>query len=297
MGSRNWCFTLNNPAFPAAELPVHPDEKFVSWQLEQVAVLHIQGYIELRVPRRLANMRLWLPAAHFESRRGTAQEAKDYTEKEDSRVDGPWHRGEFNAGRAGNRSDLDAVKAAISAGADRKQLLEEHSEVMAKYPRFCAEYLKVHREASVVKLPTPLIPMYAWQSDVLSIVSGDVHARHIHWIFDAIGNHGKTYLAKYLVDHHDAFYTNGGKAVDLTYAYDCQPVVVFDFVRDAQEYVGYGVIEQLKNGILFSPKYESGLKRFNIPHVFVFSNFRPAEGKFSNDRLQILEINNLGNIN
>jgi len=296
MAARAWCFTLNNPTFPAADLPVHPNEKFVSWQLEQVTVPHIQGYIELTMPRRLANMRTWLPAAHFERRRGTAQEAKDYTEKEDSRIEGPWSRGEFQPNAAGKRNDLDAVKAAIKAGATRQELLEEHSEVMAKYPRFCTEYLRSTREAGVEKLPSPLVPMYAWQSTVLDLVAGPVHARHIHWVYDASGNHGKTYLAKYLVDHHSAFYTNGGKAVDLTYAYDSEPVVVFDFVRDAQEYVGYGVIEQLKNGILFSPKYESGLKRFNVPHIFVFSNFRAAEGKFSSDRLQELVINNDGSI-
>lgn len=240
-------------------------------------------------------MRRWLATAHFEARRGPASAARDYCMKEDTRVDGPWERGIYG-GNQGQRSDLEDVKTAIKAGATKSDLMEEHSEVMAKYPRFCMEYLKGHREASVQKLPSPLVPMYGWQQSVLDLVSGDVHARHIHWVYDESGNHGKTYMGKYLVDHHNAFYSNGGKAVDLTYAYDGQPVVVFDFVRDAQEYVGYGVIEQLKNGILFSPKYESGLKRFDIPHVFVFSNFRPAEGKFSSDRLQILEINNDGNV-
>ena len=98
------------------------------------------------------------------------------------------------------------------------------------------------------------------------------------------------------VEHKQAFYCNGGKATDLCHAYSGQPICIFDYVRDAKEYVGYGVIEQLKNGILFSPKYESGLKRFDVPHVFVFANFLLEEGKFSGDRVKLFELNSIGQI-
>lgn len=297
MARRNWVFTLNNPPFNPADLPAHPDERYVSWQLEQVAQRHIQGYIELSCTRRLGNMKKWLPTAHFEIRNGSAVEARNYTRKEDSRLEGPYERGIFSGEtERGQRNDLELIKEAIKNGATRSTLLEDHSEAMAKYPRFCTEYLRHVRESLVPKLPTPLVPRHPWQQGVLDMVSDPPHDREILWLYDPVGNHGKTYMSKYLVDHHGAFYTNGGKSVDLTYAYDGQPIVVFDFVRDAQEYVGYGVIEQLKNGILFSPKYESGLKRFAVPHVIVFANFLATEGKFSNDRLQVIELNSIGQI-
>lgn len=104
------------------------------------------------------------------------------------------------------------------------------------------------------------------------------------------------FVFRWLVEHKQAFYCNGGKATDLCHAYNGQPICIFDYVRDAKEYVGYGVIEQLKNGILFSPKYESGLKRFDIPHVFIFANFLLEDGKFSADRIKLYELNSIGQI-
>jgi len=290
---RNWVFTWNNPP-DHYELPVHPKEKYVVFQIERVSTVHMQGYIELSGTCRLAGMKAWLPDAHFEPRKGSADQARAYCMKEESRIAGPWQRGE-RASKQGKRSDLDALKEAITAGASRRELLDDYSEVVAKYPRFVTEYTKLVREAAVEKLPT-FVARFPWQAGVMEMIAEPPHDRQLLWVYDAVGNHGKTYLAKYLVQEHGAFYCNGGKSVDLTYAYSGEPIVIFDYVRDAKEFVGYGVIEQLKNGILMSTKYESGMKRFPVPHVIILANFRPADGKFSEDRLQIIELNSIGQV-
>ena len=44
-------------------------------------------------------------------------------------------------------------------------------------------------------------------------------------------------------------------------------------------------MENLKNGRLFSSKYNSRLKLFPRPHVVVFANFAEPENAFSADRL------------
>lgn len=291
---RAWLFTLNNPDFPSADLPPHPDEQYVIWQEEKVATSHLQGYVELTKKTTLAAMKRWLPSAHFEARKGTPEQAREYCRKEESRVLGPWERGTFGT-QQGKRNDLDAVKEAIRNGASRKQLLEDHTEVVAKYPRFIDEYQRAVREEAVPKLPS-FVPRFTYQQKVLDLIAHPPHDREIHWVYDPIGNHGKTYLAKWLVQECGAFYTNGGKAVDLLYAYKGEPVVVFDYVRDSKDYVGYGVIEQLKNGMLMSTKYESGMRRFPVPHVFIFANFRAEENKFSVDRLITWELNSVGQI-
>lgn len=291
----DWCFTVNNPTFVVSDLPVHPNEAYVVWQLERVTTPHIQGFIQLDIRQRLPGMKKWLPTAHFEVRKGDVEEADKYCRKEDSRIEGPWERGVMKAAAPGKRNDLDAVKEAIRAGKSKLELYEDFSEVCSKYPRFVSEYGKLTREAAVPKLPE-LVPKFPWQASVLDLLKEEPHDRQILWVHDGIGNHGKTYLAKYLVQEYKAFYTNGGKSVDLAYAYQGEPVVIFDYVRDSKEFVGYGVIEQLKNGILMSTKYESGVKRFPVPHVMVFANFRPEEGKFSGDRLQIVELNSIGQV-
>lgn len=285
---RSYVFTLNNPA--TTELPELVNARYISWQLEEgeTGTRHLQGYVELVKPMRLAGMKKWLPTAHFEARRGTRDQARDYTMKDDTRVEGPFERGQFTTAQ-GARSDISAVRDAIAAGTSKRELFEEYPDIAAKYPRYIDTMLRYQVDDQAERI-IDYIPRYTWQRDILEIVAGPADPRKIYWVYDRAGNRGKTYLAKHLVDKYNAYYTNGGKSVDLTYAYGGQPVVVFDYVRESKDFVGYGVIEQLKNGILMSTKYESVTKRFPVPHVFVFANFEPEEGKFSVDRLHLFKV-------
>lgn len=286
--ARGWVFTLNNPT-AALELP--EGARYLVYQKEvgESGTPHFQGYVEFARPKRLGGLKAWLPTAHFEVRRGTREQARDYARKEASRVEGPWEFGDWGAGSAGARNDLAAARDLLMKGGTKRDLLEEMPEILAKYPRFVDTVQKIAMEDRAEKI-LDLVPKFSWQKCVLEMVASTPNSRQILWIFDPFGNKGKTYLAKHLVDKYGAFYCNGGKTVDLCYAYNGEPVSVFDYVRDAKEYVQYGVIEQFKNGILFSHKYESGCKRFSVPHVIVFANFRPESGKFSDDRLVLVEI-------
>lgn len=285
---RAWCFTLNNPE--SNELPPFDKCRYISWQLEvgDEGTRHLQGYAELTAPARLAAMKKWLPTAHFEPRKGTRDKARDYTRKEESRVEGPWEMGQFITTQ-GARNDIAAVRDAIAAGTSKRELFEEFPDVAAKFPRYIETMLRYQVDDQAPRI-VDYTPRYTWQRDIVAIVAGPADPRKIYWVYDRVGNRGKTYLAKHLVDKYNAYYTNGGKSVDLTYAYQGQPVVVFDYVRESKDFVGYGVIEQLKNGILMSTKYESVTKRFPVPHVIVFANFEPEDGKFSQDRLHLFKV-------
>lgn len=203
---------------------------------------------------------------------------------------GPWHFGTISKG-AGARTDLEAVKDYILAGGDKRKVYEEFPEVAAKYPRYVEQMIKYRVEDQTEKL-LDIEPKYKWQQSVLDYVSSPPSTRDILWVYCPHGNTGKTYLSKHLVDKYGAFYCNGGKAADITFAYNGESTIIFDYVRDAKEYVNYGVIEQVKNGILFSSKYESGMKRFSVPRVIVMANFQPDKDKFSKDRYNVLDISN-----
>ena len=43
---------------------------------------------------------------HLEQARATRAKARDYCRKEDTRIDGPWEHGDFDAGGQGKRNDI-----------------------------------------------------------------------------------------------------------------------------------------------------------------------------------------------
>lgn len=297
--AKYWVFTVNGPDAESPVIEWADDErvKYAAWQMEQGenGNIHLQGYVEFKVKVTMSaikNIR-GLAGAHLETRKGTAEQANDYATKDDTRVDGPWTFGTFDPASAGHRTDLDDVRNAILVrGINRDEVMDEYSEVYAKYPRYVDDLLSRRMREKTAKLlefdPRP------WQKNLLDILEEPPHDRKIYWVYDPYGNAGKTYLAKHLVDAHGAFYCNGGRATDITYAYNGEPIVVFDYVRDSKDYVGYGVMEQLKNGILFSTKYQSGMRRFDNPHVIVFANFMFEEGKFSADRMVTITLDQNG---
>lgn len=89
----NWCFTLNNPTKEELEKFQTTGDgiTYIIWQEEQgeSGTRHLQGYVELETKRRLGYLRRRLSdRAHYEPRRGTAEEAIAYCRKPESRVEG-----------------------------------------------------------------------------------------------------------------------------------------------------------------------------------------------------------------
>lgn len=117
--------------------------------------------------------------------------------------------------------------------------------------------------------------------------------RIIYWVYDKEGNNGKSALAKYLVVEKKCGYLSNAKTADI--ACYCSKNIcdgyVMDFSRSFQDSINYGAIENLKNGLLFSSKYESGLVIMNSPFIVCFSNELPKIEKMSKDRWRILDIN------
>jgi len=140
MAARNWIFTDNNPE---SNSPSWPEAvKYASWQRErgENGTEHLQGYLELTGPRRLAFVKAILPRAHWEVRRGTQSQAREYSRKDDTRIDGPWEHGTYEPHLPGTRSDLLAVKEAIDSGMSNKDLWQTHFPDMCRYHKAFKEY-------------------------------------------------------------------------------------------------------------------------------------------------------------
>lgn len=140
--SRSWCFTLNNPS----GTPEWPDAvRYAIYQLERGAsgTPHYQGYVEFYGPTRLRSCRELMPTAHWEPRRGTRDEARDYCRKEDSRIEGPFEFGVWRTGGQGKRNDLATVKEKIDEGADMCAIAEEHFSAFVRYNRGLTLYATI----------------------------------------------------------------------------------------------------------------------------------------------------------
>lgn len=119
--------------------------------------------------------------------------------------------------------------------------------------------------------------------------------RQIHWYWESKGGWGKSLLATYMIDQMDALELCGAAKdafhglVTVLEKKDV-PIIIFDIPRCCAEYISYTSIEKIKDGKLFSPKYEGGMKRFNRPHVIVFANQEPNYEKMSEDRWVVTQL-------
>ncbi len=105
---------MNNPDGTARLNGDIPGLRYSIYQLEQgdAGTPHWQGYLEFSTPKRLSAVRQvpGLERAHFEPRRGTREQARDYCRKQESRLSEPVEFGDFGGGGQGTRNDLSDVK-------------------------------------------------------------------------------------------------------------------------------------------------------------------------------------------
>jgi len=134
---------------------------------------------------------------------------------------------------------------------------------------------------------------YGWQKQVVEIAKSIPDRRTIHWFWEPDGNVGKTTLREYLVVKMNALMLTG-KSADMFHMLAKYPakrkLIVVDCPRSTQDYINYGAIEQIKNGLIFSGKYEGAQLVFNCPHVICFSNVEPDYTAMSADRWNVIRI-------
>lgn len=138
---------------------------------------------------------------------------------------------------------------------------------------------------------------YYWQLKLLDEVLQSPDDRTIMWIFEREGNTGKTQFCKYLAVMHDALIISGG-AKDIKHGIvtyidkmgRAPKIVMCNIPRTKEDFVSYAGLEEVKDGIFFSPKYESSMVVYNSPHLICFANFEPDYNALSLDRWNVQEI-------
>lgn len=123
------------------------------------------------------------------------------------------------------------------------------------------------------------IKWYPKQLQILEILKTKPDARKIYINSDD-GNTGKSFLCKYIALKYQGVVIADGKKDNIFHEVNklCSngivpKIIILDVPRQNENYVQYGVLEQLKNGLLVSGKYEGGQCIFPNPHVIIFCNF------------------------
>ena len=198
--SRNYCFTsfeVEAPSFEDEEI------KYLCYGKEtcpDTGRVHWQGYVEFTEPVSIkgAQRRLSSDGCHLERRRGTAVQARDYCKKEGAFC-------EFgDISRQGKRSDLDSVRAAISAGTGMRGVVESGASYQAL--RYAEKYLTYMEPG---RSEPPRVLWYLGETG-----TGKTRKAYA----EATESHGL-----------DVWWTNGG--VKWFDGYDAHKVVIFDDFR------------------------------------------------------------------
>lgn len=158
------------------------------------------------------------------------------------------------------------------------------------------------------KYPTPREPkvlkyneLRKWQKIIVDICKTEPDDRTINWFYDN-GNTGKTSVCKYIFKYHKCIIANG-KANDIKHAISSYfenwgfypEIIIWTAPRVAKNYINYGALEEIKDGLIFSGKYESNCFLMPTPHVFVFCNFEPDTEKLTSDRWNIVNVDEINN--
>ena len=257
--SRKWSLTLNNYTEQELDtLTQHAVSKCSKYIIgkevgENNGTPHLQIYFEYKNPRSQKSMKSLNNRAHLEVVKGTAEQNRAYCSKE------------------GNVHATNMIKA------DERTIEERLID---------AEYKNVIWRD--------------WQQNAINVLNEPVDKRIIYWFWESTGNVGKSYLCKYISIKYGAIICTG-KTNDifnqvLTWRNNnpeelqCPPCII-DVPRSEFCHINYAALEQLKNGFMYSGKYEGGKVHCLSPHIVVFANYPPNTQEMSKDRWAIFNLN------
>lgn len=198
----------------------------------------------------------------------------------------------------GQRTDLEGAMKAVKEGKSELELYETHSGTVARYPKFIERYSDLVQEknaADSLREEYKDWSLYAWQAALKNTLEQTPDPRKILWIWSNEGKMGKSGMAMWLMLMMDACILSPSKLENMIYAFSKNPkrIVIFDCTRVTEKgSIGpsYSMAEMLKNGYLFSSKYNSRGIVFKKPHVIFFTNFEPDRSVWSEDRYVVTKL-------
>lgn len=135
-----------------------------------------------------------------------------------------------------------------------------------------------------------------WQVEILNILKEKPDNRKIYWYWEETGNVGKSYLCKYIALTNNIIIAEGKMGDIFNQINNCLDkgvapnIILMDVPRSSMNFINYTMIEKVKNGLIYSGKYEGGQCIFPYPHVIIFANEEPDYTALSQDRFIVKKI-------
>lgn len=283
---RNFVLTVNNYTDDMKEALENMPMQYgiIGAEVGRNGTCHLQAYVQLKTQHTLTAFQKKIQAlgikawAHIAN--GSPEKNFDYCSKDKEYTE----IGTMKS--AGKRTDYHSIHDKIQAGVAMKAIREEFPAQWYHSHRAMALHEKeVKKEIYEAKLKEEMehVVLREWQKDILERIHNQTD-RQVLWVVDTVGNTGKSFLSKYLHATQNAFEIANGKSGDIAFAYNLEKIVVFDLSRQKEGFMNYSIIEDFKNGRLFSSKYESNVMRFDPPKVVIFANWYPQFKELSQDR-------------
>jgi len=292
MISRRWCFTLNNydndDLARLSLLGSSNDIKYLIFGKEtgETGTPHLQGFVIFSCTKRLRGCKQALgQRAHVEAARASSLAAADYCKKDGDFLE----FGTFPSNQ-GERTDFKAFKDWCLS----QPLKPSAREVAVEWPAIYLRYGRLFEWIDLIYPTPPLVagPPRIWQAELETCLNQEADDRKIIFVVDPIGGIGKSWFIRWWLSNHMSLtqILSIGKRDDLAYAIDeSKHFFLFDIPRTQSEFLQYSILEQLKNRIVFSPKYNSRVKMLSTnPHVVVFTNEEPDYNKMTHDRYEVI---------
>ncbi len=299
--AKHWTWTLNNPtedecqsladAFEAGSI----EYLVFGRETGESGTPHLQGYTIFESPIRFTTVknRLGSHRFHLAVSRGSPEQNKEYCTK-----DGDFEEfGTLPPPTQGRRTDLDRVYEWGDQFANDNGRPPTTPEVAREFPSTLTRYPGVVRIMRLRFEGEPLERgenLQQWQQDLEDHLAEEPNDREIRFYVDNEGGKGKSWFVRYYLSKYPETtqMLSIGRRDDLAHVVKIQTKVFLVLVpKNQMEYLQYSVLEQIKDRLVFSPKYNSEVKRLlHTPHVVVFSNEDPDYDKLTEDRYDIIQL-------
>lgn len=292
--SCRWVFTINNYANDDfARLRTLGGSDSVKYlvfgrEIGASGTPHLQGFVVFHSNRRLRGCKNAIgQRAHCAIARGLSIQAADYCKKE-----GDFEEfGQIPGTNQGKRNDLESFQEWVyqfNGKPSKQDVAREYGSLFIKFGEKLMQWVDLVSATPVLGDGTPR----QWQSDLENQLTQEADDRKIIFVVDPVGGVGKSWFIRYFYSshEHESQMLSIGKRDDLAYAIEPDKrIFLFDIPRSSMEFLQYGILEKLKDRMIFSPKYTSKTKILtHQPHVVVFCNEEPDYNKLTYDRYDVL---------